>query len=88
MKRYQLTYRKSVAKDLRAIPKKHRQAIVRRIEKLAADPKPPGYIKIKGAKDLFRLRQAEYRIIYQINEDTISILVIKIGHRKDVYRFL
>ncbi|PIZ61554.1 type II toxin-antitoxin system mRNA interferase toxin, RelE/StbE family [Candidatus Saccharibacteria bacterium CG_4_10_14_0_2_um_filter_52_9] len=86
MKNYQLKYRKSVAvaKDLRAIQKKQRQAIVKRIEALAQEPRPTGSTKLRGTKDLSRLRYGDYRVIYQIDEDVISILIIKIGHRKNV----
>lgn len=82
---YLLTYKKSVEKELRRLPQNSLQLIVRKIQALAQQPRPVNAIKLQGSLNLYRIRQGDYRVIYAINDSTITILVIKIGHRKDVY---
>ena len=84
---YKIYFRQSVLKDLAQIPKRELQRIIKRIEKLASDPKPRGCEKISG-QDRFRIRQGSYRIIYSIQDDKLTIWVVKIGHRRDIYRKL
>jgi mRNA interferase RelE/StbE len=84
--RYRVLIKPSAVKELENIPgKKDRQRIVERISALADDPRPHGSQKLSG-KDRFRLRQGAYRIIYAIEDDALVVYVVKIGHRKDVYR--
>ena len=71
-------------KDLQAIPAKDSKRIVERIKKLAIDPYPAGAIRLKG-RDELRIRQGNYRIIYSVKEEIITVYVIKVGHRKDIY---
>ena len=85
---YTLWYKKSVEKDLRKLPKSQLQAIVRKIQALATDPRPVSSIKLQGSENLFRMRHADYRIIYQINDSEVTVLVIKVGHRREVYKDL
>ena len=61
-------------------------AIVERLEQLAEDPRPPGVLKMQGEESLYRIRVGDYRIIYEIQDQTLLIAVVKIGHRGDVYR--
>ncbi|MBC7707838.1 type II toxin-antitoxin system RelE/ParE family toxin [Polaromonas sp.] len=82
---YRLEYKKSVAKDLRVIPKQQLRKIVRRIQTLANEPRGSGILKLQGEDQLYRVRQGDYRIIYNINDDVVTVLIIKVGHRKDVY---
>jgi mRNA interferase RelE/StbE len=84
--KYKVLIKPSAVKELESIPrKKDRQRIVERISALADDPRPHGSQKLSG-KDRFRLRQGSYRIIYTIEDDALVVYVVKIGHRKDVYR--
>lgn len=83
---YNILYKKSVDKDLRRLPTKHRAAIVKKIEALASDPRPAGVVKLRGSDDLFRMRHTEYRIVYRLNDNELIIIIIKIGHRRDIYR--
>jgi mRNA interferase RelE/StbE len=53
---------------------------------LATDPRPPGCEKLAGVADLFRIRVGDYRIIYHIRDEALLVLVVKIGHRREVYR--
>ena len=86
MGKYKVLIKPSAVKELESIPrKKDRQRIVERISALADDPRPHGSQKLSG-KDRFRLRQGSYRIIYAIEDDALVVYVVKIGHRKDVYR--
>jgi mRNA interferase RelE/StbE len=61
-------------------------AIIEKIQALASHPRPAGYAKLHGADDLYRVRQGDYRIIYQILDKALVVIVVKIGHRKEVYR--
>ena len=86
MEKYRVLIKPSAVKELENIPrKKDRQRIVERISALADDPRPHGSQKLSG-NDRFRLRHGSYRIIYSIEDDALVIYVIKVGHRKDVYR--
>ena len=82
---YSLRFRKSVAKDLRAIPKKDLVRILTHIDSLALDPRPAGCEKLSGL-DRYRLRVGVYRLLYEIEDDVLTVLVVKVAHRRDAYR--
>jgi len=84
--RYRLLIKPSAVKDIEAIPlKRDRQRVVERISKLAEDPRPSGSEKISG-QDKYRVRQGRYAILYVIEDQDLIVQVVKVGHRKDVYR--
>ncbi len=86
MERYKVLIKPSAVKEIEAIPrKKDRQRIVRRIEQLAVDPRSSGSKKLSGY-DRYRIRQGSYRIVYAVEDDRLIVYVVKVGHRKDVYR--
>jgi len=85
MERFEVIFRQSVAKDLRQIPKKHITRILKRIEALRSEPRPPGVEKLSG-QEKYRIRQGVYRILYEIRNNELIVVVVKIGHRRDVYR--
>lgn len=85
MASYRLVFKRSVAKDLRVLPKADVAAILRRTEGLAEDPRPPGCEKLSG-QDRYRVRQGAYRILYEIRDEVLVVTVVKVGHRSDVYR--
>ena len=85
MAAYKIFFKKSVEKDFNEIPKKDLKKILEHIEVLAEDPRPPGCEKLTG-QQRYRLRQARYRILYSIQDDELTVWVVKIGHRKDIYR--
>lgn len=84
---YEVRITATAAKELDKLPrKKDRQAVTRRIRDLAAEPRPAGCAKLSGHSDLYRVRQGRYRIIYEIEDDQLVVLVIRVADRKDVYR--
>lgn len=85
MASYRLVIKRSVAKDLRALPNADVAAILKRIHALADDPRPPGCEKL-SAQERYRVRQGVYRILYEIQEHDLVVTVVKVGHRRDVYR--
>jgi mRNA interferase RelE/StbE len=86
VEKYKLSITRSAVKEIEAIPqKKERQRVVRRIGQLAEDPRPPGSKKLSG-NDKYRLRQGSYRIVYSIEDNELVVVVVKVGHRKNVYR--
>ncbi|MDD3545919.1 MAG: type II toxin-antitoxin system RelE/ParE family toxin [Kiritimatiellae bacterium] len=85
MARYDIRFRKSVAKDLDPIPKRDAQRIIAAIGELAEDPRPPQSKKLSGSEK-YRLRCGVYRVLYEIQSDVLIVCVVKVGHRKNVYR--
>ena len=85
MARYRLLFKRSVAKDLRAIPKKDVHRILKRIEALPDDPSPDGCEKLTE-QERYRVRQGLYRVVYEIKDDMLVVTVVKVAHRSEVYR--
>jgi mRNA interferase RelE/StbE len=83
---YTIEYKKSVEKDLRKLPSAQLKGIVAKIRSLAINPHPEGSVKLRGSPDLFRVRYADYRVIYFVQDEKLVILVVKVGHRREVYR--
>jgi len=84
--RYRILIKPSAAKEIESIPlKRDRQRIVERISKLADNPRPPGCEKLSG-QNKYRVRQGRYRIVYSMEDQDLVVYVIKVGHRKEVYR--
>ncbi len=82
---YKVLFKESVWKDLRKVPKNNLKKILSRIEKLKDNPRPIGCEKLTGL-ELYRVRQGKYRIVYSIQENELTVWVIKVGHRSSVYR--
>jgi mRNA interferase RelE/StbE len=82
---YRLLIKPSAAKELEALPRKERRRLVSCIGQLALDPRPPGSEKLSG-EEKYRVRQGNYRIVYSIDDADPCVVVVKIGHRRDVYR--
>jgi mRNA interferase RelE/StbE len=85
MARYELRVKPSVAKDLKGIPSSDVARILVKMESLREDPRPPGSEKLSGA-ELYRIRQGAYRIVYEIRDACVVVEVIRVGHRREVYR--
>jgi len=82
---YSLFIKRSAAKELEALPLKDRRRILPRMRALGAEPRPQGVEKLSGAEK-YRVRQGDYRILYTIDDSARSVVIVKIGHRRDVYR--
>lgn len=85
MASYSVRIKRSAAKELEALPLKDRQRMVARIEGLANDPRPAGAEKLTG-EDKYRVRQGNYRVLYEIVDRELIVTVVKVGNRRDVYR--
>jgi mRNA interferase RelE/StbE len=85
MAAYKLFFKKSVQKDFDAIPKRDLKRILNRISALAEDPRPSGCEKLTG-QERYRLRQGRYHIVYSIQDDELTVWVVKVGHRRNFYR--
>ena len=84
MAQYNIQFKTSVRKDLRKIPKKDVLRILAKIEALAQDPIPPQAEMLSG-DNKYRIRQGNYRILYRIDDAVLTVFIVKVGHRKDVY---
>jgi mRNA interferase RelE/StbE len=82
---YRVFFKISVGKDFSAISKKDVKRILDRIKTLEDNPRPTGCEKLTG-QEKYRLRQGRYRIVYSIQDDELTVWVVKVGHRKDIYR--
>jgi len=85
MDEYKVYFKTSVEKDVRTIPKKDLRKILQRIATLARNPRPEGHEKLTG-QERYRIRQGRYRIVYSIQDEVLTVWIVKVGHRKDVYR--
>lgn len=85
MAEYKVFFRESVEKDFRRIPKQDPKRLLLRIATLGQEPRPPGCEKLTG-QERYRLRQGHYRIVYSIQDRELAVWIVKVGHRKDVYR--
>lgn len=83
---YKITFSKSAYKELSRLPKNIYLKAEISIDELIENPRPSGCKKLVGSKNTYRIRVADYRIIYDVYDDIIEILIIKIAHRKDVYK--
>jgi len=83
---YCVEFLKPAVKQFKKLPSQEQQRLRLKIDALASEPRPNGAIKLSGEEDLYRLRAGNYRVIYAIQDEKLLILVIKIGHRRDVDR--
>jgi len=86
--KYSVEFRPAVLKSLQRLPKKDLRRIKKKIEDLSGNLPNPATTKMKGDNLFHKIRSGDYRIIYEIHDDRLVILVVKIGHRKDVYKRL
>ncbi len=82
---YSLVIKKSAERELRTIPKPDLRRVTERMRGLAQDPRPTGSEKLSG-HDRYRVRQGDYRIVYAVDDETRTVQVVKVGHRREVYR--
>jgi mRNA interferase RelE/StbE len=85
MAKYEISIKKSAVKELEDIPKKVLQKIIKKINTLSSDPRPQGSQKLSH-REQYRVRQGDYRIIYSVLDDDLTVHIIKVGHRREMYR--
>ncbi len=85
MASYRLQIKPSAAKELEAIPLKDRERLITKIRRFAKEPRPPGCEKLSG-QEKFRLRQGHYRVLYSVDDTESVDVIVKVAHRRDVYR--
>ena len=85
MEKYRVLINPSALKELDSIPKRDLKPIVERMRNLSEIPRPPGCEELSG-EDRYRVRQGPYRIVYSIDDKSHEVLVVKVGHRREVYR--
>ena len=85
MEKYSLSFKKSVIKDLQGLPNKDVERILKCIELLCENPRAESCIKLSG-QERYRVRQGLYRIIYEIHDSELVVMVVKVAHRREVYR--
>ena len=83
---HSIKFKPSAERDLDSLPVEQRRRVFKAIRTLSNIPRPSGCKKLKG-EDAYRIRVGEYRVIYEIHDNTLVVIVIKIGHRQDVYRY-
>ena len=86
MASYEIEISSSAEKQLRKLPRKEQERIVQAILPLSREPLPRGSRKLSGYEDVFRIRIGRYRILYSVSSRKLVIIILKIGHRRDVYR--
>ncbi len=85
MAKYEISVKKSALKELNGIAKKELQKILKKIRALSSNPRPQGSQKLSH-REQYRFRQGDYRIVYSIRDDDLAVHIIKVGHRKEIYR--
>ncbi len=85
---YEILYRHSVRNDLKKLPLSARRDATKTILSLAKKPYPGGCAKLSGLKNTYRIRRGVYRIVYSVENNQLVIIIIRVGHRKDVYKSL
>jgi mRNA interferase RelE/StbE len=83
---YQIEWKRSAVKELKKTPKETINRVVKAVEQLKIDPFPAGVRKLTGSECTYRIRVGDYRVIYSVYEDRLLIEIVRVGHRKDVYR--
>jgi mRNA interferase RelE/StbE len=85
MGKYKIKFKKSAEKELRKIPAKELKKILAKIKNLSDNPHPKGSIKLAN-QEKYRIRFGNYRILYNIENNILTVFIVQVGHRKEVYR--
>ena len=86
MSEYQIEFTKAASKQLKKLSVQEQTRVKEQIDQLADNPRPDGVVKLKDSENSYRIRVGTYRVLYDIFDDILLVSVIRIGHRKDVYR--
>lgn len=85
---YRIEVTPRAQKDLRALPVRERKRVADQIDALKTDPRPTGCKKLKGREDFYRVRVGDYRVVYQIEDEVLLILIVRVGDRKEIYEII
>jgi mRNA interferase RelE/StbE len=85
-RRYEIELAATAARSFRKLAASHQRRIGRAIDSLSVDPRPNGCVKLAGEENLYRIRSGDYRILYQIRDRVLLVLVVAVGHRREIYR--
>jgi mRNA interferase RelE/StbE len=83
---YTVIYQGAAEAALRRLPKEVQVRILRKVDQLAGNPFPPGNEKLSAPTDLWRIRIGDYRVVYTVERKELLVLILKVGHRREVYR--
>jgi len=86
MPAWRIEFSRSAARQFTALPRKEQERLRARIDRLAENPCPSGVKKLAGEEGLYRLRSGDYRVVYTVQDEVLVVLVLKVGHRREVYR--
>ncbi len=86
MASYEIEITRTAEKQLKKLPRKERERVVAAVLRLADEPRPRGSRKLAGYDDVFRIRVGTYRVLYSVSGGRLVIIILKVGHRRDVYR--
>lgn len=86
MPQFAIEFKPSADKALQRLPAAVQRRVVAAIERLSGNPRPAGAIKLEGQERTYRVRVGDYRVIYDIHDDKLIVLVLRVAHRKDAYR--
>lgn len=86
MAKYNIEIKKSAAKEIKKLPAKNINGVIKILDELAGNPRPEGCLKLSN-NEKYRIRFGVYRLLYEIYDDRLLIIVVKVAHRKDVYRY-
>jgi mRNA interferase RelE/StbE len=86
--RYTVEFERSARKDLNRLDQQVRVRILRKITALTDDPRPPGVVRLSGMQDIWRVRVGDYRVIYEIKDDRLVVIIVRVAGRGSVYRDL
>jgi len=82
---YSVLIKRAAARELEALPEKPHRQLAAKIQALAANPRPTGCERLSGA-ELYRIRQGDYRVVYDIQDAVLTVLVVRVGHRREAHR--
>ena len=85
---YKIEVTPRTQKDLKALPVQERQRVADRIDALKTDPSPESYKEQKGREDFYRIRVGYHRVVYQVEDEVLLILIVRVGDRKEIYEII
>lgn len=85
-RKYTVQIKASAKKEIAFLPSDVKLSVTKKIDALADEPRPNGCEKIKGAESTYRVRSGDYRVVYEVHDKVVTVTVVRVGHRREVYR--